>query len=618
MPTCDCELIPALCNTANKLRVHSIKATTKAESGHPTTCMSAAEIVACLFFKVMRYDPRNPKNLNNDRFLLSKGHAAPLLWAALAEAGACTVEEIMTLREIDSDFEGHPTPRIPWAYVGTGSLGQGLSIGAGMAYDAQVLEKTDARVYVLLGDGESAEGAVWEAAALASHYKLNSLCAIVDVNRLGQSQATMLEHDTGAHAARFAGFGWNAIQVDGHNVAELLAAFGQAQACTDKPTAILAKTVKGKGFAKVEDQNGFHGKPFSEEDEALALAEIPVCDDCPNPTIPAPPPAAPCECTRAGEPEPPDYGPDDVIATRESYGRALVKLGTVDSRIVSLDAEVKNSTFAITFMDAIPQRYIECFIAEQNMVGMGLGLATRGKIPFVSSFGAFLTRAYDQIRMAGISQANLKIVGSHSGVSIGEDGPSQMALEDIAMVRAIPGSVVLCPSDGVCAERLVSLMAEHQGVTFMRTARPKTPILYPNEETFEIGGAKVPRQSDADQVTVAAMGVTVYEALQAADALADEGIAIRVVDCYSVKPVARDVLLKSAQATQMRVVTVEDHYPEGGLGEAVLAALAADCVAVHVMAVTGVPRSGKGPDLMDAHGISAKCIVEKVKAIIAG
>ncbi len=618
MSQCDCELIPALQNTANKLRVHSIRATTKAGSGHPTTCMSAAEIVACLFFKVMRYDPKDPKNLNNDRFLLSKGHAAPLLWAALAEAGAYTVDEIMTLREIDSNFEGHPTPRIPWAYVGTGSLGQGLSIGAGMAYDAQILEKSDARVYVLMGDGETAEGAVWEAAAVAAHYKLSHLTAIVDVNRLGQSEATMLQHDVDTYAARFEAFGWNAIKVDGHDVAALLKAFEAAAACEDRPSVLIAKTIKGKGFSKVEDQNGFHGKAFSEEDMQLALAEIPVCEDCPNPPIPAPPPRPACRCERMGEPEPPEYDADEEVASRTGYGVGLAKLGKVDNRIVALDAEVKNSTYAITFKEAAPDRYIECFIAEQNMVGMGMGLATRGKIPFVSSFAAFLTRAYDQIRMAGISQSNLKLVGSHAGVSIGEDGPSQMALEDLAMMRAVPNSVVLSPADAVCTERLVALMAEHEGIAFMRTGRPKTPILYGPEETFEIGGAKVLRESDSDQITIAATGVCVHEALKAADELAAEGVAVRVVDCYSIKPIAGDVLLAAAKATGNRIITVEDHYPEGGLGEAVLSAVAGQGIAVYKMAVNGIPRSGKGPELMDLYGISARRIVEQVMSVLAG
>lgn len=615
------ELTQALSNTANKLRVHSIKATTLAASGHPTTCMSAAEIVACLFFKVMRYDPQDASNPNNDRFLLSKGHAAPLLWGALAEAGAATEADIMTLRRIDSDYEGHPTPRIPWAYVGTGSLGQGLSIGVGMALDMKCLAKGDSRVYVLLGDGEVAEGAVWEAAALAAHYKLNNLTAIVDVNRLGQSQATMLGHDVDAHAARFAAFGWNAIVCDGHDVDDLLEAFDTAKATTDKPTVLVAKTLKGKGYAAVENQNGFHGKPFSEEECEKALAAIKVDSACANPPIekPAPAPACTCACKCACSPEAPapSYELGEEVATRVAYGDALAKLGEVDKRIVALDGDVKNSTFAITFMEAHPDRFFECYIAEQNMVGAGMGFATRGKIPFVSSFGAFLTRAYDQIRMAGVSQSNLKIVGSHAGVSIGEDGPSQMALEDFAMMRAIPNSVVLCPSDAVSSERAVALAAKHQGIVFIRTARPKTPVLYANDETFEIGGAKVLRESDQDKVTIAATGVTVHEALKAADALAADGIAVRVVDCYSIKPVAKDVLLSAAQASGMKIVTVEDHYPEGGLGEAVLSALATDGVSVHKMGVTGIPRSGKGPELMDAYGISAKCIVDEVRAVVS-
>ena len=617
-----CELPKLLGNVANKLRVHSINATTRAESGHPTTCMSAAEIVACLFFKVMRYDPQDVHNPNNDRFLLSKGHAAPLLWGALAEAGAATVDDIMTLREIDSDYEGHPTPRIPWAYVGTGSLGQGLSIGVGMAIDSKSIDPTDSRVYVLLGDGECAEGAVWEAAALAGHYGLDNLTAIVDVNRLGQSQATMLGHNVEAYAARFAAFGWNTVVCDGHDVSALLEAFETALSTTGKPTAIVAKTIKGKGFAAVEDQNGFHGKPLSEEDRDKALAEIAADMDAANPAIAQPAPAgcacSCCPCSCAAEPPAPEYELGEKVATRVAYGTALAKLGAVDKRIVALDGDVKNSTFALTFMESVPERFVECFIAEQNMVGVGMGFATRGKIPFVSSFGAFFCRAYDQIRMAGISRSNLKIVGSHAGVSIGEDGPSQMALEDFAMMRPIPNAVVLCPADAVASERVVALAAEYEGVVFIRTARPKTPVLYGNDETFEVGGAKVVRESDQDQLTIAAAGVTVHEALAAADTLAGEGIHVRVVDCYSIKPIGREVLLAAAQTTQMCIVTVEDHYPEGGLGDAVASALACDGVAVHKMAVTGIPRSGKGPDLMDLYGISARHIVHKVKTLAGG
>ena len=615
--SCCCELTKALSNMANKLRVHSIKATTKAASGHPTTCMSSAEIVACLFFKVMRYDPQDVHNLNNDRFLLSKGHAAPLLWGALAEAGAATVDDIMTLREIDSDYEGHPTPRIPWAYVGTGSLGQGLSIGTGMALDAKRLAKSDAKVYVLMGDSEIAEGAVWEAAALASYNKLDNLVGIVDVNRLGQSQQTMLEHDMDTHAARFKAFGWNAIIVDGHDVDALLAAFDQANATKGQPTVLLAKTLKGKGFKAVENKNGFHGKPFSEEDCAAALKEIEVDESLYTPEIakPAPAPACGGGGGQAALPAP-EYKLGEEVATRVAYGAALAKLGSVNPKIVALDGEVKNSTFAITFMEAHPDRFFECFIAEQNMVGVGMGFATRGKIPFVSSFGAFLTRAYDQIRMAGVSQSNIKIVGSHAGVSIGEDGPSQMALEDFAMMRAVPNSVVLSPSDAVSSERMVQLAAAHDGIVFIRTARPKTPVLYGNDEPFEIGGAKVVRQSETDAVTVVGTSVTVHEALAAADELAKDGINIRVVDCYSIKPIAADVLLDAAKATNMKIVTVEDHYPEGGLGEAVMSAVAGQGVSVAKMGVTGIPRSGKGPELMEKYGVSAGCIVERVKEVV--
>ena len=596
---------------ADRLRKRSILMTTKAKSGHPTSCMSAAEIVAMLFFRVMRYDPANPASSDSDKFVLSKGHAAPVLYAALVEAGTLAEDEAMTLRQIDSRIEGHPTPRYPYVQVATGSLGQGLSAGCGMAL-AMKKRRSGRRVFVLVGDGEAAEGAVWEAAAFASHYNLGNLVAIVDVNRLGQSEPTMLGHDVKAYAKRFRAFGWKAIIVDGHNVEQLDAAFGRACKRSRKPTVIIAKTFKGHGVSFLEDKDGHHGKPLSEEDAAKAIAELNVVDKAP-----------PKVETTVNEPvklevrniEPPSYGKDEVVATRQAYGTVLAKLGAVCREVVGLDGDVKNSTLTIGFARAHPNKYIECYIAEQNMVGVAMGLAAEGYVPFVSSFGAFLIRAADQIRMAGITQCNIKLCGSHAGVSIGEDGPSQMALEELALMRSIPGSVVVYPSDAVSTERLTVAAAEHQGFAFIRTARPKTAVLYDNDEEFPLGELKVLRQSDADVATIVGAGVTLHEALKAHAMLKEAGVNVRVVDLYSVKPLPVRALVESARATGGKLLVVEDHYPAGGLGEAVAAAVAPQGIEVHSLAVSRLPRSGLGDELLAYCGIDAAAICAKVKQI---
>ena len=604
---------------ATNLRIHSITSTSEAGSGHPTTCLSAADIVSALFFHAMRYDTTDAQNPNNDRFILSKGHAAPLLYAAYAEAGIIPSDKLHTLRQIDSILEGHPTPRFEWTEVATGSLGQGLSLGVGMALNGKYLDASDYRVYVLLGDGETAEGGVWEAAALASHYQLNNLVGIIDVNALGQSQRTMYAFDIDTYCQRFEAFGWQTIGIDGHDFDEILPALAKAEAATDKPTMIVAKTFKGKGVSFLENADNWHGKAVAKgEDLDKALAElgpihtdIPIQIKSPNPAKPSADRAAPTQC------EPPDYSPDAEVATRGGYGTGLAKLGTVNSNVVALDGDTKNSTYAEQFMTLYPDRYFEMFIAEQNLVGAGIGLAKRGKIPFVSTFAAFLSRAYDQIRMSAISQANIKYAGSHCGISIGEDGPSQMGLEDIAMFRAIPGAAVLYPSDAVSAERLVAEAAAYQGIVYLRTSRPTTPILYDAAESFPIGGSKILRESDNDSVTVVAAGVTLHETLKAHEMLAMDGIAIRVLDLYSVKPVDKKALQAAASQTNNTLITVEDHYPEGGLGDAVLGAVAADGVCVHKLAVTGIPRSGKPDELLEHHGISANAIVQKVKETIS-
>ena len=605
----DIELLKGI---ANQLRIHSITATTAAGSGHPTSCCSAADLVATLFFNQMRYDAKNPHYYNNDRFILSKGHAAPLLYAAWAENGFIPVSELAKLRTFHSDLEGHPTPRLAFADVATGSLGQGLGVGAGMALAARQ-DNLDYNTYVLLGDGELAEGSVWEAASLAGIYELNNLIAIVDANRLGQSQETAFGHDTHVYAERFKAFGWRVEEVDGHDIEEIIEVLGGV-GLDDKPLAIIAKTYKGAGVSFLQDKDNWHGKPLNQEEAARAIAELqpsaksglgaPIA----APTqLPAPHLAAPAAYPAIS------YKLGDLVATREAYGNALVRVGEADVRVVAMDGDTKNSTFADKFAKKFASRFTECFIAEQNLVAVAVGFATRGHVPFASTFAAFFTRAADQIRVAGISQANIKLVGSHVGISIGEDGPSQMALEDLALMRAIVGSTVLYPAEAVATEKLLEQMAQHKGLCFLRTSRPKTPVIYGNDEPFPIGGAKVLRTGD--KATVVAAGVTLFEALKAADQLKAEGINISVVDAYSIKPLGKKEILAAAQKTGNIVITVEDHYPEGGLGDAVAGELSSEGVKVYKLAVNGLPRSGHAAELMAAFGIDAAAIVKKVKSL---
>jgi len=607
----DIELLKGI---ANQLRIHSINATTAAGSGHPTSCLSAADVMAALFFGHMRYDAKNPHYYNNDRFILSKGHAAPILYAAWAEAGLFPIEDLLKLRKYGSDLEGHPTPRLPFVDVATGSLGQGLSVGAGMALAAR-LDKLDYNTYVLLGDGEIAEGSEWEAASLAGIYKLNNLIAVVDANRLGQSQATAFGHDIGVYAKRFDAFGWRVESIDGHDIeeiAEVLSGVG----LDDKPLVIIAKTYKGAGVSFLQDQESWHGKPLNKDEAARAIAELqPTTRPAAGAAIPAPNQLpAPNNAAPAGYP-PVSYKPGDSVATREAFGNALVRIGEVDERVVALDGDTKNSTYSEKFMKKFPARFTECFIAEQNMVSVAVGFGARAKVPFVSTFACFFTRAYDQIRVAGISQSNLKLAGSHAGISIGEDGPSQMGLEDLAMMRAIAGSTVLYPADAVSAEKLVEQMALVKGICYLRTSRPKTPVIYKNDESFPIGGAKMLRQGAGDKATVVAAGVTLYEALKAADALKNEGIGITVIDAYSIKPLAKDIIRTAAQKTNNTVITVEDHYAEGGLGDAVAGELSAAGIKIHKLAVMSLPRSGKVEELLEHFGIDAAAIVKKIKSL---
>jgi transketolase len=604
--------IDALKEKGRLLRILSLKATTEAGSGHPSSCLSAADLMSVIFFHEMQYDPKDPHNPANDRFVLSKGHAAPLLWAAYAEAGIIDEKDVLTLRRLASVLEGHPTPRMPWVDVATGSLGQGLSAGLGNAFAAK-LDDLPFNTYVLLGDGECAEGSVWEAAALASYYKASNLYAVVDVNGLGQSQRTMDQFDVNRFSDKFRAFGWFAQTVDGHDYGEILHAFDLFRSDGGpRPRALLAKTLKGKGVSLIENREGWHGKAVPEQDLPKALSELekPLG---PNEFVPRP---------RAGFSIPRFDGKLDIAvtrkdgetsATREAYGDALVKIAEKDPRVVALDGDTKNSTFSEKLLKAQPARFFEMFIAEQNMVGAATGLAARGKIPFVSTFAAFLTRAYDQIRMAGVSQANVKFCGSHAGVSIGEDGPSQMGLEDLAMFRAIPGSVILYPSDAVSAERVVVEAARHRGICYIRTTRPKTAILYSNDEQFPIGGSKILRKSPNDRATVVAAGITIHEALKAASHLEAEGIAIRILDAYSVKPLDAQGILRAAQETGGRIIVVEDHYAQGGLGDAVLEVVGNEAKVVK-LAVREIPRSGPPEALIEKYGISSSHIVAAAKS----
>jgi transketolase len=607
------QVVPALKNIATRLRIDSLLATSESASGHPTTCFSAADIVAALFFFEMRYDPKDPQHPLSDRFVLSKGHAAPLLYAAWAEAGLISRDQLLTLREFTSDLEGHPTPRLPFVDVATGSLGQGLGAGVGIALNAARIG-SDLRTYVLMGDGETAEGSVWEAAAMAEFYKLDSLCGIVDVNALGQSRPTQLAHDMDAHRKRWAGFGWHAVVIDGHDFPQILASLEEARRTKGRPTAILARTEKGYGVSFLAGAANWHGKALKGDELARAKQELEAQ------LVGEPADLRPQIKTPTGTPRPerieavpsPSYKRGDSVATREAYGAALARLGTADSRVVALDADVKNSTFSEKFEAVHPERFYQCFIAEQAMIGAAMGLAARGALPYPSTFAAFLTRAADFIRMLAISNLNVKMAGSHAGVSIGEDGPSQMALEDLSMMTSQPNIAVLYPSDAVAAEHLVVNAARHHGPVYIRTTRPKLPVIYENEETFPIGGLKVIRRSDSDVATVVAAGVTLFEALKAHEQLAKEGTNIRVIDLYSLQPIDAAALIEAGRQTG-RLITVEDHYVAGGIGDAVARAVAPAGLSVTRLAVRDIPRSGKPEELLDKYGISAPHIVNAVR-----
>lgn len=621
------------------VRKWCLASTTTAGSGHPTSCLSAADLMTVLFSDYFKYDIANPQNSLNDRLIFSKGHAAPLLYTLFALSGAFDPKELLTLRKLGSRLEGHPTPEFPYAEVATGSLGQGLSIGAGMAFalraqveSAKLKVESLPRVYVLLGDGEMAEGSVWEAANFASYYKLNNLVAIVDVNRLGQSQETMFGDKVQEYVNRLSSFGWETAVIDGHNFEKIDKAFGSAvRNASNKPFVIVAKTKKGKGVSFLENKDGWHGKALKKEELEKVLVELGEIDESlrfslsargPAPTFPMSARsslASSNELRAHGSPSrvTPRYELGQEIATREVYGQVLAQLGDQNELIYALDGDVKNSTFSQEFKKAHSDRFIECFIAEQNMVGVALGLAKRGKIPFVSTFAAFLTRGFDQIRMAAQSKANIKFVGSHAGVSIGEDGSSQMGLEDIAMFGAVPNSIILHPCDGVSTAKILPLMLGHSGISYLRTLRPKTPVIYKEEEKFIIGGSKILRQTQSDMLTVVVAGITVHEALKAYELLKKEGILVRIVDAYSIKPLDFKTLQQCVNETMKQwVITVEDHYEHGGLGDFVLSALSETGAKVLKMAVSKIPHSGTKDELLDFAGISVEHIVEKVKSLL--
>jgi len=608
-----------LTEKAALLRKWCLIPTTIAGSGHPTSCLSAADICAVLFDRYFRYDLAEPLNLYNDHIIFSKGHAAPLLYALFGMAGAYPLEDLKTLREYGSPFEGHPTPNFRYADAATGSLGQGLSVGAGIALDSK-RESRDNKTFVLLGDGEMAEGQVWEAADFAGYYKLDNLIAIADVNRLAQSGQTMFGHNTQAYAQRFEAFGFKAITIDGHDIEQIEHALNEAvNQPSGRPVAIIACTIKGKGISFIEDKDGWHGKALNDEQLQKALDEIGADDDSLRFELPKPEKCVLPKIPHRQVTDFPEVDPKKEYATREVFGEALVKVGEKNDAIYVLDGDVKNSTFTEKFMKAFPDRFVECFIAEQNMVSVAVGLSRLGKIPLVATFGAFLSRAADQARMARVSDANIKFVGSHVGISIGEDGPSQMALEDIAIFGAWPDTVILQPADAVSAAKLTANMIEHRGMTYMRTLRPKTPVFYQPDEEFPIGGCKVLRRSDKDCLTILATGITVREAMKAADSLAYNAIPVRVVDIYSINPVDKASIITCLEETvEPILITVEDHFLHGGMGDFVLAALA-DYKKPHSVIKLGVgniARSGKSEELLDHAGISACRIVTRVKSLL--
>lgn len=610
---------------AYKIREYSLIMTSLAGSGHPTSALSAADMMAALFFHAMKYDLAKHDNPDNDRFILSKGHAVPALYAVYKELGVLSDQDMLTHRKFSSLLEGHPTRRFTYIEAATGALGIGLSVGVGMA----LVAKHDSRAYktyVMLGDGELAEGSVWEAAELAHHYKLSNLIALVDCNRLGQSTESLHAHHVHRYEEKFKAFGWHVIVIDGHTMQLIVDALDKAASYAgDHPIVIIAKTIKGYGILQAEDHEGLHGKAFGREELNEILQQLAVRFERarefreeeyvwhpPTPLSSGQPEAAEVSIELLD----PHYKKGDQIATREGYGQGLVVLGKSCPTIFALDADVKNSTYVEFFETKFPDRFIQCFIAEQNMIGVALGFECMKKIPYASTFGAFMSRAHDHIRMSAISQAALRLVGSHAGVSVGEDGPSQMALEDIAMMRCLPESVVLYPCDAVSAYKLVGEMARYtRGISYLRTTRPKVSVLYDNYEEFPLGGCKILRQSDTDLACIVAAGITVFEALKAYEILDSEGISVAVIDAYSIKPLDEATIRDLAKKSGNTIITVEDHYVQGGLGEAIAAAFCNEQITIHRLAVTQLPRSGSKDELLAWAGIDANALVAKIKSL---
>ncbi|MER7202344.1 transketolase [Streptomyces sp. CB01635] len=604
-----------LSELAQQLRVDSIRASAAAGSGHPTSSMSAADLMAVLLANHMRYDFDRPAHPGNDRFVLSKGHASPLLYAAYKAAGAINDTELLTFRRLGSRLEGHPTPRqLPWVETATGSLGQGLPVAVGISLAGKRLDRTGYRVWVLCGDSELAEGSVWEAAEHAGYEHLDNLTAIVDVNRLGQRGPTRHGHDLHAYARRFQAFGWHTVEVDGHDVDAIDRAYDEALSTAGQPTAILARTLKGKGVASVQDREGLHGKPLPDAEEAIA--ELGGVRDL-RVEVQHPSAARMLHPVGSGHADLPRYETGDEVATRDAYGKALAAVGTARGDVVALDGEVSDSTRSEFFAKEHPDRFFECYIAEQQMVATSVGMATRGWVPYASTFAAFLTRAYDFVRMASISGAGINLVGSHAGVAIGQDGPSQMGLEDLAMFRAMYGSTVLYPCDGNQTAKLVAEMADLEGIRYLRTSRGDTPVIYSPTEEFPIGGSKVLRASGEDRLTVVSAGVTLHEALKAAELLDREGIQVRVIDLYSVKPVDRSTLREAAESTGC-LLTVEDHRAEGGIGDSVLDAFADGRPVPRLvrLAVRTMPGSATPAEQLHAAGIDAESIAAAARLLV--
>lgn len=615
--------IQNLQDIANILRIDSLKMTDASRSGHPTSSASIAEIISVLFFDKsgLHFNPKDPKSPANDKLVLSKGHACPIYYAAWAKAGTFDESELLNLRKLNSDLEGHPTPRLNFVDFATGSLGQGLANAAGMAYSSKYFDHNPNKHFVIVGDGEIAEGSNWEALNFAGFYKLDNLIVILDLNRLGQSDFTAFQHDSTLFKNRIEAFGLKVKEIDGHNISQIIEAFNEAKSNVGTPYCIIASTLKGKGFYEIEDKLNFHGKPI-EKQSVIDFVDSKIVNKTPQFTVTLPENTFNYKVSSLNRNYKisTNYKKTDLVATRQAFGYALKKLGEIDgeeSIVIGIDGDVKNSTYSEMLYKTYPNKFINCYIAEQLMVGVATAVGKSNKIPFIATFSTFYTRAADQIRMGAVSQENVKYVGTHSGCHIGEDGPSQMGLEDIALFRAIPGMIVLAPSDPISAEKSIEIAANHKGSVFIRTERNAHPLLYENDETFEIGKLKVIEKSEKDSLTIVSFGVTLFEAIEASKVLKSEGINVRIIDIFSIKPIDKEGLIQNAKETNNTVYVIEDHYLEGGLGEAVFSALALTGAKVHHSGVTSVPRSGKPAELLKLYELDSASIVKKVKSILA-